>query len=277
MPSALGFSYLTYDKIGIDEQHAGVDAEVLAIRRFLGETDTYLRQIDTYLKTIIYSGHVSGLMDYSVYKPVQTWGGEWFWNPEWIDIEQHAQLQRTTSSVANILNVLESSYVGALQCYKDPFTCKTVNATVIQAMADNPIATNTLSLFHKAITSTTNCDGVDYGYRFMLPVGLDHNTNGTKYMEQSNFTMIVPAKNVALTLTYLLVINHEPESAALRIIDSSNNASVVIDCGSFGPTGNHDAVQVYTGALIGACKDAMCPVSSSSTAYITFFETDSPL
>lgn len=277
VPSALGYTYLEYDKIGIDEQHFGLTPEVLAIRRFLGQTDDFLRTTDAYLKTVIYSGHVSGLMDYSVYKDPQIWGGKWFWNPEWIDIEQTAQLQRTSASVTNIMGVLESSYVGAIQCYKDPSLCKSVNDTVTRAMADNPIATSTLNLFHKAISFTTNCDGVNYGYRFMLPVGLMAQGQGTKYMEQSNFTLIPEAKSVVITRTYWVKITNDPDLAALKIIDSSNDPTVIHNCLTFSPTGNDDAISVYTGPLIGPCKDAMCPTVSGATAYITFFEVESPL
>ena len=277
VPSTLSFSYLTYNKIGIDEQHAGVDPNVLAIRNFLGQTDDSLLRLDAYLKTVVYSGHVSGLIDYSVYKPVQIWGGKWSWSPEWIDVEQHAQLQRTSSSVKNILNVLESPYVGAIQCYKDPSLCQSINDGVRQAIADNPIATSTLDLFHKAVSFTTNCDGVDYGYRFMLPVGLTPNNDGTKYMEQSSFTLVSSNSTKNLTLAYLLQWHHDPEVVTLNIIDSSNNATVLQECNTFRPSSSSDAVSVYSGPLIGACKDIMCPWTSSATAYIAFFEVDSPL
>lgn len=153
-PTSLEFTYLEYDKIGIDNAHVVDNKTITEIRAFLGKTDDDAMAINTYLNKLLYTSGVTGLMDYAVYKDNQTWSGKWHWDPQLVAIEQKAELLVSYQNANTILNAVRSQYSGAIQCYKEMDTCFTVRDYVNSTIINNPIAYDTINFLRKPIYLT---------------------------------------------------------------------------------------------------------------------------
>ena len=295
IPTSLGYAYLEYDKIGIDKIHSGITDEVVKIRTALGELDDTMVRKQAYLKTLLHSGHITGMMDYVLSKDGQpnltpNWVGQWFWQPELVNIEEKAQLDASYLHVNNIINALESQYSGAIQCYKFPEDCAGIKAGIDGVVAKNPIADDTIEFFQSAYVLNANCNGVNYGLRFMLPLGkgtMGKGEKGAYYFEQSEFNLPDPQKANA-TITKALSNSCGISVSAAE--GGGTQASLYINdfdtsCGLFHQVNDAtDIVPIYSGDLTRTakamdCASYICPVelAQNSVVGILFYETESPV